>query len=292
MTFQLKTRAHFFDLHGSFGLKDWDMDKELKLAKTTDQFDHDNKLSDQYVAQTPITRASRGKGELIWYAKPSDTVIRPNLWLLVNPNIVCPMPYVDAAADLQPTCEPAEDIQMHLQESAEAQRPAPAEVHRFRPQEKWLHSVPTSSAYTVHEDVTSQPARNRRKGRTTKVMETTTLKPGCWPRPPVNYCILISLALKGTLVGGLKVQQIYNFVREHFPFFQTAPDGWKNTIRHNLCFNSSFRKTFNQLCRDGKRKSCFWHLTPDGHRRLKDELQMLVGEALKQLQRSMSHPGG
>ena len=167
--------------------------------------------------------------------------------------------------------------------------------------------------------------------------DTSSLKPGCWPRPPVNYCILISLALKSSLTGSLKVQQIYNFTRsgfegltptsfkgpvyhfqikpvtqmflgtalssftlysfpsfprEHFPFFQTAPDGWKNTIRHNLCFNSSFRKTFNQLFRDGKRKSCLWHLTLDGYRRLKDELHMLTGETLKQLERSMSHPGG
>lgn len=79
--------------------------------------------------------------------------------------------------------------------------------------------------------------------------------------------------------------------REHFPFFQTAPDGWKNTIRHNLCFNNSFRKTCNQLCRDGKRKSCFWHLTLDGHRRLKDEIRLLTGESLQQLERSMSRPG-
>lgn len=147
--------------------------------------------------------------------------------------------------------------------------------------------------------------------------DNKTLKPGCWPRPPVNYCILISLALKNSHTGSLKVQQIYNFtrsgfvdlvkrqflhapwlsqhffsfLREHFPFFQTAPDGWKNTIRHNLCFNNSFRKTCNQLCRDGKRKSCFWHLTLDGHRRLKDEIHMLTGESLRQLERSMSHPG-
>lgn len=79
--------------------------------------------------------------------------------------------------------------------------------------------------------------------------------------------------------------------RENFPFFQTAPDGWKNTIRHNLCFNSSFRKTCNQMCRDGKRKSCFWHLTSDGQQRLMDEISTLPGETFKQLERSMSHPG-
>ncbi|KAG8001182.1 Forkhead box protein N5, partial [Nibea albiflora] len=121
-------------------------------------------------------------------------------------------------------------------------------------------------------------------------MNKWTLKPGCWPRPPVNYCILIALALKSSHTGSLKVQQIYHFTREHFPFFQTAPDGWKNTIRHNLCFNNSFRKTCNQLCGDGKRKSCFWHLTLDGQRRLRDEIRTLTGESFKQLERSMSHP--
>ncbi|KAM6950350.1 forkhead box protein N5-like [Lycodopsis pacificus] len=162
MTFHLKTKGLLSHLHGTVGLTDWDMDKELKLATTTDQFYH--------------------------------------------------------------------------------------------------------------------------------VQDSKTLKPGCWPRPPVNYCILIALALTSSHTGSLKVQQIYNFTREHFPFFQTAPDGWKNTIRHNLCFNSSFRKTCNQLCRDGKRKSCFWHLTLDGHRRLKDEIGTLTGESFKQLERSMSRP--
>lgn len=40
MTLQLKTKAQLFDLHCSVGLTDWDMDKELKLATTTDQLYH------------------------------------------------------------------------------------------------------------------------------------------------------------------------------------------------------------------------------------------------------------
>uniref|UniRef100_A0A3B4WSZ0 Forkhead box R1 n=1 Tax=Seriola lalandi dorsalis TaxID=1841481 RepID=A0A3B4WSZ0_SERLL len=246
MTFQLKTTAHLFDLHCTVGLTDWDMDKELKLATTTDQFYHDDNLNDQYMVQRPPARASRRKDEFIFYDKTSDTFVKPNLWLMVNPNIVCPVQY---GAALQTPCGPIKN-----------------------------------------EDVSCRPARNRCKGRTTKARDTKAVKPGCWPRPPVNYCTLIALALKSSHAGSLKVQQIYNFIREHFPFFQTAPDGWKNTIRHNLCFNSSFRKTCNQLGRDGKRKSCFWHLTLDGQRRLDDEIRMLTGESLKRLERSMSHP--
>lgn len=40
MTFQLKTKARFCDLHCTVGLTDWDMDKELKMATTTDQIYH------------------------------------------------------------------------------------------------------------------------------------------------------------------------------------------------------------------------------------------------------------
>ncbi|XP_030582163.1 forkhead box protein R1 isoform X2 [Archocentrus centrarchus] len=288
MTLQLKTKAQLFDLHCSVGLTDWDMDKELKLATTTDQFYHDDKVNDQYVVQRPSVRSSKRKDEFIWYDKTSDTFVKPNLWLLVNPSIACPIQYREIKADVQPVCEPAEEAQTPL---LETRCPLTAELHVFSShdaplQEELLQLV--SSEYM--EDVSCQPAKNRRKGRTIKPQDNKPLKPGCWPRPPVNYCILIALALKSSHTGSLKVQQIYNFTREHFPFFQTAPDGWKNTIRHNLCFNSSFHKTCNQLCRDGKRKSCFWHLTLDGQRRLMDEIHMLTGESLKQLERSMSHP--
>ncbi|XP_069581734.1 forkhead box protein R1 [Brachyistius frenatus] len=292
MTLRLKTTAGLFDLHCSVALTDWDMDKEMKLAKTTDQFYHDDKLNDQYVVQRPSARASRRKDEFIWYDKMSDTFVKPNLWLLVNPNIACPIQYRENAADEQ--TEPAEASR--LLEPPEIQHPPAAALHMVAlhdtpVQGERLRCVASSTDYTIkNEDVSCRPANNRRKARTTKPGDIKTSNPGCWPRPPVNYCILIALALKSSHTGSLKVQQIYNFIREHFPFFQTAPDGWKNTIRHNLCFNSSFRKTCNMLCRDGKRKSCFWHLTLDGQRRLKDEIHVLSGESLKQLERSMAHP--
>ncbi|XP_035991567.1 forkhead box protein R1 isoform X2 [Fundulus heteroclitus] len=252
MTFQLKTDARFFDLHCCVGLTDWDMDKELKLATTTDQIHHDDKPNDQYVAQRPSARASRRKDEFIWYDKTSDTFVKPNPWLWVNPNIVCPIEYIQNDADQQP--EPAHQL-------PEKQDP-PICPH----QEDLLPSPPPSAEYTIKkEEGRSGPTRTRRKGRVTKVVDLKTLKPGCWPRPPVNYCILISLALKSSQTGSLKVQQIYNFT-------------------------SSFRKTCNQLCKEGKRKSCFWHLTLDGHRRLQDEIQVLTSETLKMLKRSMSKP--
>lgn len=80
-------------------------------------------------------------------------------------------------------------------------------------------------------------------------------------------------------------------LRDHFPFFLTAPDGWKNTIRHNLCFSNSFKKTPQQVTGDGKRKSCLWHLTLDGRRRLRNEIHTLTGDSFRMLKRSMNYPG-
>lgn len=40
MSALLRTKPDLWDLHCTVGLTDWDMDKELKLATTTDQFLH------------------------------------------------------------------------------------------------------------------------------------------------------------------------------------------------------------------------------------------------------------
>ena len=40
----------------------------------------------------------------------------------------------------------------------------------------------------------------------------------------------------------MPVKDIYNWIQEHFPFYQTAPIGWKNSVRHNLSLNQCFRK--------------------------------------------------
>ncbi|KAM9034453.1 forkhead box protein R1 [Sarcophilus harrisii] len=114
-----------------------------------------------------------------------------------------------------------------------------------------------------------------------------------WPRPPLNYCHLIALALKNSPSRGLNVQEIYNFTRQHFPFFQTAPEGWKNTVRHNLCFRGSFEKAPLSPEREttmSRPRSCRWRLTEEGYRRFAEEARALASARFHNIQKSMSQP--
>lgn len=81
--------------------------------------------------------------------------------------------------------------------------------------------------------------------------------------------------------------------REHFPFFRTAPEAWKNTVRHNLCFRDSFEKV--PVSKQGEAstrpRSCLWKLTEEGHRRFSEEARTLASTRLQSIQQCMSQPG-
>ncbi|XP_030015037.1 forkhead box protein R1 [Sphaeramia orbicularis] len=301
MSFQLKTSARLSELHCSEALTDWDLDQELKLQTTTDHLHHDDQVCDQFPVPGPSDRASRRNDDFIFYDRTTDKFVKPSPWLMVNPNIVCPINYgLNGENDgvqtpllppvLPPPSPPVSPPELPPLSTPPLPPPSAMLTSRDAPRRNSASTLRQNQVR--NEEVSHRPAQGQRRPRTTRTrVNQPVMNAGGWPRPPVNYCILIALALKNSYSGSLRVQQIYSFTREHFPFFQTAPDGWKNTIRHNLCFNSSFRKTCNTLRRDGKRKSCFWHLTVDGHRRLRDELWALTEESMQQLERSMTRPG-
>lgn len=72
--------------------------------------------------------------------------MKPNLWLLVNPNIACPIQYRENAADT--TFEPAEDIKT----TPLLQHPPTADLHVFTHQQEVLQPV-RSSQFTVRARV-------------------------------------------------------------------------------------------------------------------------------------------
>ena len=56
------------------------------------------------------------------------------------------------------------------------------------------------------------------------------------------------MSLRASKTGCLPVSDIYNFMMENFPYFKTAPDGWKNSVRHNLSLNKCFEKVSARTC--------------------------------------------
>lgn len=78
--------------------------------------------------------------------------MKPNLWLLVNPSIACPIQYGENGADLQ--TEPAEEIHTAPLDPAATRHQLSTELRLFSChdaslQEELLHSVSSSTEYMV-----------------------------------------------------------------------------------------------------------------------------------------------
>ncbi|XP_074417243.1 forkhead box protein R1 [Larus michahellis] len=277
MHLSFQNKPFWESLHLKNGLEDWDMAEELKLTVTAE-------------------RSLKGAGG------------QPRLWMWVKPSLVCPIPGSSGTApagshspvvtgatetsspntswdNAKPDCSeedalPASSRAGKLTEEEEASRvdiPVPQEM----PETPEQQAMPMPWKSVV---LRAQSVKLKRSRRTTPKIK------GGWPRPPLNYCILITLALGNSASGSLTVQQIYHFTRQHFPFFKTAPEGWKSTIRHDLCFSSCFEKSTGFAFGEGNRKSCLWKLTPEGRRTFQEEAQALPEEALNLPRHSRSDP--
>ncbi|XP_067422716.1 forkhead box protein R1 isoform X2 [Emydura macquarii macquarii] len=314
LTFQNK--LFWENLHLKSGLEDWDMEEELKLTTTSDQFPQaaDEKLNhhmlkwqcDREVRRNSLPRES---SETLPSTQPGESYMQPHLCMWVNPNLVCP------TAGRHRVEMPGPSSPAFLVTAAPGfSSPSPSlDYSNLDCSEEDLLSLSSDAEkFTEDEDGSSVDISLRQKMETPKpnaalaprkpkiprsqskklkyILQTSTKIKGGWPRPPLNYCILITLALRNSAESSLTVQQIYQFTRQHFPFFQTAPDGWKNTIRHNLCFSSSFEKTIHFVCNDGNRKSRLWKLTPEGSRKFQEEVRALPEEALDLVSQSLSKP--
>ncbi|XP_073513932.1 forkhead box protein R1 [Phyllobates terribilis] len=275
MYLHFSDRARYENLHLSTGLEDWDMVEEMQQCMTIDQYfvGAEEKVDRYSIKRQPGTEVSPRRPE---DESPEKSTFHPTLWLIVDPNVVMQCPEASS-----PPPEPL------VSASYKARSPVDCSTVEDSDEE----ALTSSSELCTEDDciMSSSPSTRRPrvkngKGQVQKTPYET------WPRPPINYCNLISLALRNSEDGSLNVQQIYSFVREHFPFFRVAPDGWKNTVRHNLCFSSSFEKSAGWVCADGHRRSCLWKLTRQGRMKFRTDMHLLSNELLLVLRRSMNKP--
>ncbi|XP_055899101.1 forkhead box protein N4-like isoform X2 [Biomphalaria glabrata] len=122
------------------------------------------------------------------------------------------------------------------------------------------------------------------------VTSTTNCEERTYPKPVFSYSCLIALALKNSKNGSLPVSEIYNFMCENFPYFKTAPDGWKNSVRHNLSLNKCFAKVDNPKLSQGAKKGCLWALNPAKISKMEDEISKWGKKDPAGLLSSMAYP--
>ncbi|XP_017530752.1 forkhead box protein N2 isoform X1 [Manis javanica] len=69
-----------------------------------------------------------------------------------------------------------------------------------------------------------------------------TEKKSATSKPPYSFSLLIYMAIEQSPNKCLPVKEIYSWILDRFPYFATAPTGWKNSVRHNLSLNKCFQK--------------------------------------------------
>ncbi|CAH8610518.1 unnamed protein product [Dicrocoelium dendriticum] len=90
-------------------------------------------------------------------------------------------------------------------------------------------------------------------------------------KPNYSYTHLIFMAIESTPQKCMTVNQIYNWCESNFPFYKHAGAGWKNSLRHNLSINKSFKR----LPRDsrGPGRGAFWTVEPRERSALLDAIK-------------------
>ncbi|KAK3514808.1 hypothetical protein QTP70_032431 [Hemibagrus guttatus] len=166
--------------------------------------------------------------------------------------------------------------------------PSPASVYQTSSQQVMTFSQSNQqcSPGGLYSNFNNQSLFTQQQIHTPHSQET---QPKTFPKPIYSYSCLIAMALKNSKTGSLPVSEIYSFMKEHFPYFKTAPDGWKNSVRHNLSLNKCFEKVENKMS-GSSRKGCLWALNPAKIDKMEEEMQKWKRKDLTAIRRSMANP--
>ncbi|RDI82531.1 hypothetical protein Vi05172_g7419 [Venturia inaequalis] len=81
-------------------------------------------------------------------------------------------------------------------------------------------------------------------------------------KPPYSYSQLIGMAILRAPNRRLTLASIYKWISDSFKFYRDSPNGWQNSIRHNLSLGKAFEK--RERPKDDPGKGNYWIVLP-GH---------------------------
>ncbi|KAI3368871.1 hypothetical protein L3Q82_025848 [Scortum barcoo] len=143
------------------------------------------------------------------------------------------------------------------------QNPKPRE-EGIRPevQEKWLQR---SEAQTVERKVKEEEGDEEQHEEGEEEVTTAT-STGSGPekstdKPNQSYIALISKAILASEQKKLLLCDIYQWIMDHYPYFQSKDKNWRNSVRHNLSLNDCFIKAG----RSENGKGHFWAIHPSNY---------------------------
>jgi len=146
-----------------------------------------------------------------------------------------------------------------------------------------LQQVPSPG---VQHGVLTQSSLNTHRKKQQGIGKEVTL-----PKPAYSYSCLIALSLKNSPAGSLSVSEIYKFMCEHFPYFKTAPSGWKNSVRHNLSLNKCFEKIEKPSANGtNQRKGCLWAMNPEKIQKMDEEVKKWSRKDPMAIKKAMVYP--
>ncbi|KAI1268364.1 hypothetical protein F5Y18DRAFT_423727 [Xylariaceae sp. FL1019] len=102
--------------------------------------------------------------------------------------------------------------------------------------------------------------RPEKKQKTKVIPYTEYDENGKEIKPRMSYAQMISRAILESPDKRLTLNQIYNWIDEHFTYFKNGEGGWQNSIRHNLSLNKSFTK--KDRAKDDPGKGGNWMIVP------------------------------
>ncbi|XP_072345406.1 forkhead box protein N2-like isoform X2 [Scyliorhinus torazame] len=83
-------------------------------------------------------------------------------------------------------------------------------------------------------------------------------------KPPYSFNCLIFMAIEGSPAQCLPVKEIYKWILEHYPYFQQAPVGWKNSALGKGSFWCIDEESRPNLLQAVRKRTLYIHSAPLG----------------------------